>query len=59
MFYCNFDLKDEQILKTSGALPEGFTVKYIGEPGAQTEKLTYVRFFAPIKHLHADGRTLA
>lgn len=49
MNYCNFDLKDEQTLKTSGALPEGFTVKYVGESGAQTENLTYVRFFQPIK----------
>lgn len=45
MIYCNFELKDEQTLKTSQALPEGFTVKYIGEPGSQTEKLTYVGLF--------------
>ncbi|KAF7800043.1 hypothetical protein EIP86_011286 [Pleurotus ostreatoroseus] len=40
MQYCNFNLKDEKTLKGSQALPEGFTVKYIGEPGAPTEKFT-------------------
>ncbi|KAJ3553230.1 hypothetical protein NM688_g3723 [Phlebia brevispora] len=40
MMYCNFALKDEQTLKDSQAPPEGFTVKYAGEPGAPTEKLT-------------------
>ena len=42
MQYCNFNLKDEKTLKGSQALPEGFTVKYIGEPGAPTEKFTCV-----------------
>ena len=42
MMYYNYALKDEQTLKDSQALPEGFTVKYIGEPGSPIEKLTYV-----------------
>ena len=42
MVFCNSNLKDESELKTSGALPDGFTVKYIGEPGSQTEQLRYV-----------------